>query len=404
MHRPASRYRRLSLLGALTLAGCATIPAAPPLRSRETAAARFERIMDSVAAEGALDEDDAGSVPRVRLTIPPMGYAATRYVDASFRVSEDAYVLVVAVDRDRLVRVLYPDSPDQTGFVPKAGATRLARFFGGFGGGFSRYGASYASSQRLSRFGGEGVLLAIASDRPLHLERLTDGDGWDERRIEELVFEQSLPTAAQSVARAVSITGQEYTTDYTTFGGDRSLHGYSLASSYGGCGTGYSLRRMDAYAFGGVGTDGFGGPGEPFSRFLGYYQRQGRTYARYVRGGACSTPVYYEVPVTGPMVVPTDSMPRDTTAATSRQAVARYRRPPHAMDEGSPGSRIAPRGGSGWMSRRQAITPEARFPRSGAAADGTGAGRRAERRESAEQPAGQPAGQPVGHRQAVEPR
>lgn len=322
MHRLASRYLRRSLVGILALTGCATVQSSAGHRY-ESPGERFLRVRDSLATASALEADMA-SAPRIRLVVPPAMYASTRFVEASFRVTEDAYVMVVAVDLDRRVRVLYPESPDESGFAAMRDQHRLTRFFAGFGGpsaGYSRFDARYDINQRISPFGGGGVLLAIASDRPLQLERLQDDGGdWDEHLLAQLVFDQSLAGAAQTVGRAVVLTGQEFNTDYTTFTGSRTLGGYSTfaSSSFGDCGFAGAY-GFDGYAYGNSYGDGsyYGAA----TRFVGFYQRNGVTFARYASGGGCTRPVYYDVPVPTPVGVPRDTTHRDTTSAGKR--------PPH---------------------------------------------------------------------------
>jgi hypothetical protein len=341
MHRPAPRSHHALLLSALALAGCATVAA--PTRRTESPYARFERIKDSLEAVAALGaaagDDDAGSAPRVSLFIPPAGYTMVNYVDAAFRVSDDAYVLVLTVDRDRRVRVLYPESPSESGFAERRAATHLTRFFGGFGSRPSAYG-SYDLSQRLSPFGAGGVLLAVASDRPLQLERLADGGGdWDAQRLEQLVYEHTMPAAAQSVARALLVPGQEFSTDYLTFGGSRTLDTYrSYASGFDACGSRYGFGpRAALHALDPLGLPGYGSA-EPLTRFLGLLQRDGQTYARYVTGGGCSTPFFYDIPTAprpAPAPQPADTIRRDSVATSGRWAMTRDDR------ERSPGTPAA---------------------------------------------------------------
>lgn len=323
----ASRSIRRSSLALLALAGCASLQTAPP-PSADAPSARVARVLDSLSSA---DDDALAAAPRIRLVVPPAIYYATRYVDASFRVTDDAYTMVLAVDLDRRVHVVYPETPDESGFASKAGPTRLTRFFAGFGGpiagGYSVYDARYGMSERLSRFGAGGVLIAVASDRPLQFDRLVGADGdWDEGRLEALVFEQTLPGAAQSLGRALVLTGQEFSTDYSTFGGNRTLGGFtSLAfNAYGGCGFGQAYDFGSGYAgfdsFD-AGRFGFGGSVDG-PRFVGFYQRDGVTFARYATGGGCSHQVYYDVPVRAPTPVVPDTMHRDSAAATQRWATA----------------------------------------------------------------------------------
>jgi hypothetical protein len=322
MPRLASRYHRRSLIGILALTGCASVQSSVGHRY-ESPGERFLRVRDSLAVASDLEADEVASAPRIRLIVPPATYASTRYVEASFRVTDDAYVMVVAVDLDRRVRVLYPESPDESGFAAVRDPHRLTRFFAGFGGpaaGYGRFDARYDINQRISPFGGGGVLLAIASDRPLQLERLQGQDGdWDEHALSQLVFEQSLAGAAQAIGRALVLTGQEFNTDYTTFAGRRTLGGYSTfaSSSFGDCGFGYAY---DGYGYGYGGSYAGNGYGAA-TRFIGFYQSNGMTFARYASGGGCTRPVYYDVPVPTPVGVPHDTTHRDT--------VITGKRPPH---------------------------------------------------------------------------
>ena len=206
MHRPVMRSRSLFLLGALSVIGCAAAPAPPPL------------------------DDQGGSAPRIRLFMPAQGVAkSSGYLQPAFRLTDDAYVLIAVVDRDRRVDVLYPESPTPPGVAAKRGATQLERFFGGFGG---RSGTSTArDEERLSRFGLGGVLLAIASDRPLQLQRLADANGdWDLPKVEQLVFDHNVASAAYYVAEAIALDGQDYTTDYLIYDGSRPPVGVRTAA------------------------------------------------------------------------------------------------------------------------------------------------------------------------------
>jgi hypothetical protein len=307
------------MIGVVALAGCATVQ---PLQTsrQESLASRFERMLDSIQVAGSLEPDEVVSAPRIRIVIPPATYASTRYVDASFHVSEDAYVLVVAVDLDGQLRVVYPEAPDQTGFAARSRPMRLTRFFAGFGGPragtWSRYEAQYAITQRISPFGGGGVLLAIASDRPLQYERLIGADGdWDEQQLAQIVFDQSLPGAAHALGRALVLTGQEYNTDYTTFAGRRFLGGYaSLASnSYNGCSFNYGYDAFDTFGYG----FGYGFPSYesgPVTRFVGFFRQGGQTYARYSNVGPCGRPVYHDVPVATPIPTAPDTTRHDSSA------------------------------------------------------------------------------------------
>jgi hypothetical protein len=369
MHRLASRYLRRPLVGILALTGCATVQSSADHRY-ESPGQRYLRVRDSVETASRLEADEVASVPRIRLLVPPALYASTRFVDASFRVTEDAYVLVVAVDLDRRVRVLFPESPDESGLASMHEPHHLTRFFAGFGGqslGYGRFDARYDISQRISPFGGTGVLLAIASDRPLQLERLRGEDGdWDEHELSQLVFEQSLPGAAQAVGRAVVLTGQEFNTDYTTFAGGRTLGAYSTfaSSSFGDCGFA-SDYGFDGYGYGYGNSYGDGsGMYGAATRFVGFYRRGEVTYARYASGGACSRPVYYDVPVPTPVGVPRDTTRRDTTSTGKRPPhVPGAPRFPSVTGDNTTMRRLAPADARGADRERPVVASGLRFRR-----------------------------------------
>jgi hypothetical protein len=323
MPRLAFRFSRPTLAILAVAGGCATLPAPQAPQSRDMAA-RFRQVLDSVESASSLEADEVATAPRIRLVVPPSSLAMGRYVESSFHLSSDAYVLVVAVDLDRRVRVLYPESPDQSGFAAKRASNRLARFFAGFGTA-SGHGVGYRLSrydvtQRISPFGGGGVLLAVASDRPLQFERLLAPDGdWDEQALSRLVFDQTLPGAAHALGRATVLTGQDYNTDYTTFTGDRSLGAFAFAANrFDACDA--SFIHGSSLASAGYGWD-YGPSSGVMTRFVGLFRRDGQTFARYAQGG-CGGTRYYDVPVSGaprPVPVPPDSTAPDTS--TTRQPV-----------------------------------------------------------------------------------
>ncbi len=295
---PGSVSRFVLPLVALATIGCLSVQT-PGARSSSSMATRYEQVRDSLMSEGVIQRAGA---PRIRLVIPTMGYATSAWVDASFRVSEDAYVLLVALDLDHRIRVIYPESPEQSGFVRAGGEPyRLARFHAGFGTGIQGYGsyqARYGSPEIISPFGGGGIMIAVASARPLQLERLLGAEGeFDDLALEQLLYDRSLPSAAHALAEALVLTGQEYDVDYTTFAGRRTLGSDASYASYAsyaalglsGCANGYDAGWVDAYWNGGYGAR--------MPRFLGVYSRNGQVFARYANAGGCGAPVYYDVPV-----------------------------------------------------------------------------------------------------------
>ncbi|MEO8563843.1 MAG: hypothetical protein ABI601_17320 [bacterium] len=230
------------------------------------------RIRDSVA--GARAEQDApGRQPRVRIIAPSM-IGADAFVNASVRVNEDAYVLVVASDLDGRFRVVFPDSPDESGFVSAVVPRKVTKFFAGFGVfGSARYGRSAFSVQPVSRFTPRGVMVAIASDRPLQFERLVDRNGdWDDFKLEQLAYGRGTTGIGYVVGSQVALAGQEFDADYSGFSQFASPAHYGTAS----LGSGLCESEFTNAMY-------FDPP--PATR---YFERDGVVYQVITTGDACS--------------------------------------------------------------------------------------------------------------------
>ncbi|MCY7380085.1 MAG: hypothetical protein LH467_12215 [Gemmatimonadaceae bacterium] len=297
----------------VVMGGCASVPRVPSARY-ENAGEAYARLRDSIDLVRSLKPDEVVAAPRIRLVIPSATLATSQYVNAAFHLSADAYVLVVAVDQDRRVRVLYPESPEQSGFAAQRTVHRLPSFFAGFG--LARPASRFDeinATQRISPIVGVGVMLAVASDRPLQLDRVLDEAGeWDEQSLQRLVYDQSLAGAAHALGGAMVLTGQDYNVDYSTFGGSRVLNGYGTLASRGfnACGYGYGFDSFGTYA-----------SASP-TRLVGVYVRNGVRIARYASSGSCGDVSYYDV-----TVGPTGLTPRDTAR---RDSTVKQMRPPQA--------------------------------------------------------------------------
>jgi hypothetical protein len=122
----------------------------------------------------------ASDVPRVQLCGSTIWTPREGTLDCRFTVARDAYVLVVAIDFAQRPHVVYPLSPDDSGFTRASTPTRVARINLGS----ARQRESGSPWRRLP----SGVLVAIASDAPLRLESLKKSNGdWDEAAIGRLL-------------------------------------------------------------------------------------------------------------------------------------------------------------------------------------------------------------------------
>ena len=153
--------------------------------------------------------------PQVRLS----GSLIGSYFEGRYTVSEHAYVLVVAVDLDRQLRVLYPASPRDSGFVARDTPQRLAPLY-------PRLGANVQRVARLSadaggpksltaEFGTSGGIIVIASREPLDFGPLTAPDGsWNAITLRETVMNTSVSGARQALGESVTGPTQSFSSDH----------------------------------------------------------------------------------------------------------------------------------------------------------------------------------------------
>lgn len=301
---------RCCLLALAALLGaCASAPPQPsPPRDMP---ARFAWVLDSLDRATTVAERET---PRVRLVTRS---GIDQWVDATFQMTGDGYLMVVALDLDGVARVLYPQETSADGFVRADDPRQHTRFFAGFGSQpFGR--TSYASftgwpGQLASgRARGAGIIVAVASDRPLQLERLMDATGeWDALTIRSLLEDRNAATAAWQLGRALSLAGQEFSVDSRVFNGEQG-QSFAFASLLDQCG-----RRNDAYPV----ESGFG---SGFAQLLSTRFVLGQEYARFAVLDVCGRVIgYREVPAGPSYRRPDDSTHVDTSATTIRSAAAR---------------------------------------------------------------------------------
>lgn len=300
------------------LAGCASAGVSPA-RARYRPE-DFQRLRDSVEAVAA----ERASEPRVRIITPAL-LGADRFVESAFRVSEDAYVVIVAVDYDGFARVVFPESPSETGFVKANTLYKLPTFFAGFG---SRAVVSYAGSMFARPRGGgggsSGLIFAVASERPLQLQRLATNDGdWNEWAIEDLLWGRSYNSGAYALGRVLALTGQEFDTDFAGFTQGQGRPAYMFASLSDPCHPDARSVYEQYY--------------QPVPQYgIAYVEIDGIQYARIAVDHGCGSYTHQLVPV-GP-VRRTPPTPVDSTGSDSSAAESATRRAPHVgtpVDAGS---------------------------------------------------------------------
>jgi hypothetical protein len=271
---------------------------------------QFAQLQDSLKRAA----QERASEPRIRIITPSI-LGLNRFVESSFRVSEDAYVAVVAVDYDGWAHVVYPESPGASGLVEANTLYRLPTFFAGFG------------SQRLVSFAGgrprasspqrtSGLIFAVASDRPLQLQRLATNDGdWDVFAIERLLWGRSFNDGAFALGRTLTLTGQDFDIDFSGFTQGTGRPSYMFASlDAGACYADMPSLYAPLYS-----TD--------VRTVIAYVEIDGIQYVRMAFADACSGNTRYQLvplfPIQRGPPTPADSSATDSSSTPNAGRIAR---------------------------------------------------------------------------------
>jgi hypothetical protein len=160
---------------------------------------------------------DEPKAPRAHLTLHSSSRAQMGYVDVECDVDRDAYVLIIGVDLDRRVHVLFPENPGATAFIAREQVVNLPRFRGGAGNpGEGRYptSGSYDPVALTEVRANNGAILVVASDAPLNIDDLQDGSGeWNGEKLRGIVLNGSAAAAAVAIGRRVTGPKQVFSAD-----------------------------------------------------------------------------------------------------------------------------------------------------------------------------------------------
>jgi hypothetical protein len=155
-----------------------------PVASALTGCATAAHTPASAGASPVAQDVERG--PRVRIWTTDELSSLSR-VRPVIRLEDDAYVVVVNVGLDGYANVIFPESPDDDGFMRGGRTYRLPSFFPGFANHFyrSRYGRLYNATSAYDdiydRYA--GYVFVIASWRPMHFQ-VTEALGlWDDYRL-----------------------------------------------------------------------------------------------------------------------------------------------------------------------------------------------------------------------------
>jgi hypothetical protein len=233
------------LLGMLA-GGCATArPSSQDGLRPEPNIARFTATEQRERADSARAQEVADEVgPRVRV-MADFDYAGgSRQVSASFHMYDDAYVIVGHLDAAGRMKIVFPSSPGDDGFVRGDKIYHVPEFFAGFADEYAwrysdyRYRFHSTSSRYDSYDAGLGYVFVIASWRPMRLDRIADGNRWQTYDVTDVSYMQDPREAIEELGSVIAGDNREaYTIEYahytTTNYGTYSLASFDAAN--GGC-------------------------------------------------------------------------------------------------------------------------------------------------------------------------
>ena len=185
---------------------------------RATALTHWKQVRDSLAAQTLAESEG----PRVSVQVNLDGANGSRRVDASFHMYDDAYVLVGHLGADGRVRVVFPTSPEDDGFVQGDKIYHVPSFFAGFTEEYrwrrATDGYHSVQSRRDSYDGGVGYVFVIASWRPMRFDRVTDAGKWETYEISDVRYMADPREAIDEIASVLAGDNREaYTIEYASY-------------------------------------------------------------------------------------------------------------------------------------------------------------------------------------------
>ena len=176
-----------SALGVLaTVSACASVPGTASRGGGETSVAG---VLSPALANGSDSARAAQTAPSATISTMVSSADGMRRVRANFHVDRDAYVVMGHIDADGNVRIVYPASPHDSGFVRAKDSYHTDEFFAGFN-------AEYRARERdrvlvrgpmrdMDAYdGGLGYLFLIASSHPLHMDSLATDGKWNRYELD----------------------------------------------------------------------------------------------------------------------------------------------------------------------------------------------------------------------------
>ena len=159
--------------------------------------------------------------PRAWISVGYTGGLLNRSLHAYFRTEQQAYVMVGHLGGDGRIRVLYPESPDESGFIRGKKSYQTVSTSAHYDAIPSLFSYTVSQYRGLgARFDsydgrGHGYVFLIASRRPLRYNLLYDYAGWAELEMEGYLQHHDPRYAVRSLADALT-QGADYTLKFAS--------------------------------------------------------------------------------------------------------------------------------------------------------------------------------------------
>ena len=299
--------RRIRVVG-LTLgflgvvSGCATStgnPAStyPSPRLQVTRMSRAQQTAwrDSVYAQAIADMEG----PRVSIRAEFSNAAGTRRARALFDLQDDAYVLIGHIDADGVLRIVFPTTPNDEGFVKGNRSYQTNDFYAGFVDQYQYRAQTFYRAMSLSRTdsydGGLGYMFIIASWRPMRFDRFQTEGRWDSFEMtDDEYLRDPRPAIYELASLLVGESREAYTVKFARYYNTQTVYtgNNSYASGFRYC-LGYQPFGFASdptnfpYSYSNF---GFASPFGFAPGFFGYtFTRRGTTYTYDSFGGCYRT-------------------------------------------------------------------------------------------------------------------
>jgi len=234
---------------------------APRLSERDQALAYWQQLRDSATAQAIADEEG----PRVTVRASYASFTGSRHIRADFTLKDDAYVLIGQLDAAGRLSIIFPESPDDDGFLRGGKSYNTPERFAGFE---DQYLDRYASNRafmgnnraRVDSYDrGAGYLFIVASWRPMRFDRIADGARFTSYELNESeVNDDPRPAIAELAALIAGDNREAYTLEFANYYRSTPIAGAGFASAFRS-----NCYNSSAY--------GYGSAFYPsFSRYYGY--------------------------------------------------------------------------------------------------------------------------------------